>query len=1006
MPSRLNRAYRRCLPGVILTLACILQGCTNQQAHVPDRVDYNFNIRPILSNTCYVCHGPDVSTREADLRLDVREEAIRKRDGGRAIVPGSARRSLLIQKVTAEDPDNRMPPAEANKTLTPREIALLSRWIDQGAEYKPHWALIPPTPREAPSGSSTAIDGFVNARLEARDLPAAPPATRESLVRRASYVLTGLPPSPALVRSFTNDSSPDAYASLIDTLLASPGFGERWARHWMDLMRYAESKGHEFDFTIDGAWQYRDYLIRAFNADVPYDRLVAEHLAGDLLDTPRYHPLTGTDESVIGTVYYALGEGKHSPVDNRIDEAERIDNIIDVTTKTFQGLTLACARCHDHKFDPLPTADYYSFYGMVESARFAPTALLSSHQRVQLDSIRAIQSALRRHIATTWIPALEGAPARLSSTRPAGATPSIAATPDSAQSWRMLGDFRNGAYDGWFAHGPAFEEPTALGAPVTTRGRFDSLLTGVASSRQLAAGVPGALRSPTFTIEHDSLHVEAAGHKSSIRIIVDNFQLIRAPIHGGLDVEVTGPELSTYRFDVAMWKGRKAYVELLVGTYTKKERFLTEQHRLLRDPSSYIEAAYAITFNGDPPVMTQPALPREDLAGAVDAWASGAASQAQVATINAALRRGQLPASPLRAALRKVDAIAAELQDAAYVLTVTDGDNVTSPVFDRGNYRMLTGSPVPHRFFTALVPSGKPFTASASGRLDLAESITNPDNPLTARVMVNRLWHHVFGRGIVKTVDNFGAQGALPTHPELLDYLALRFMGQDWSIKAMLREILLSETFRRSTQASPEAMETDPENLLWSHYPIRRLEAEAIRDGILAVSGRLDSTMYGEPVPIHLTEFMEGRGRPQESGPLDGDGRRSIYISVRRNFLSPMMLAYDRPLPFSTFGARNSSNVPAQSLTMLNDPFVAEQADTWAQRIVAMDLDTLAKIEYIYMRALSRPPTPEETANARIFLDDEAQRMELDAEAAENDPGLWAAFCHVVFNLKEFIYLI
>lgn len=1007
MHSRLNRAYKRWLPCAVLTLACILQGCTSQQAQdaLPDKVDYNFHIRPILSNTCYVCHGPDVSTREADLRLDMREEAMRKREGGSAIVPGSARRSRLIQKVTADDPENRMPPAEANKTLTPREIALLSRWIDQGAEYKPHWALIPPTPREAPFGSKTTIDGFINDRLEARDLPAAPPATRESLVRRASYVLTGLPPSPALVRSYIKDPSPDAYASFIDTLLASPSFGERWARHWMDLMRYAESKGHEFDFTIDGAWQYRDYLIRAFNADVPYDRLVAEHLAGDLLNTPRYHPVSGTDESVIGTVYYALGEGKHSPVDNRIDEADRIDNIIDVTTKTFQGLTLACARCHDHKFDPLPTADYYSFYGLVESARFTPTALLSSHHRVQLDSMRAIQSALRRNIATTWIPALEGAPARLSSTRPAGATPLIAAARDSAQSWRMLGDFRNGSYDGWFAHGPAFEEPTAPGAPITTRGRIDSLLTGVASSRQLAAGVPGAFRSPTFTIEHDSLHVMAAGHKSSIRIIVDNFQLIRAPIHGGLDVEVTGPELSTYRFDIAMWKGRKAYIELLVGTYDKKQ-FLTEQHRFVRDASSYVEIAYAVTFSGDPPLMAQPALPREALASAVDAWASGAASQAQVATINAALRRGQLPAPPVGAALRQVNAISAELQDAAYVLTVTDGDTVTTPVFDRGNYKTLTGAPVPHRFFTALDPSGMPFTASASGRLDLAEAITNPDNPLTARVMVNRLWHHVFGRGIVKTVDNFGAQGALPTHPELLDYLALRFMEQNWSIKTILREILLSETFRRSTKPSPEAVETDPGNLLWSHYPIRRLEAEAIRDGILAVSGRLDSTMYGEPVPIHLTEFMEGRGRPQESGPLDGAGRRSIYISVRRNFLSPMMLAYDRPLPFSAFGARNSSNVPAQSLTMLNDPFVAEQADTWAQRIVTKDLDTLAKIEYIYMRALSRLPTPEEIASARSFLEDEAQRMELDVEAVENDPGLWAAFCHVVFNLKEFIYLI
>ena len=320
---------------------------------------------------------------------------------------------------------------------------------------------------------------------------------------------------------------------------------------------------------------------------------------------------------------------------------------------------------------------------------------------------------------------------------------------------------------------------------------------------------------------------------------------------------------------------------------------------------------------------------------------------------------------------------------------------------------MLAGDPVPHRFLTALDPEGTPFTTTASGRLELAQAITAPGNPLTARVMANRLWHHVFGRGLVETVDNFGAQGKLPTHPALLDYLALRFVEQGWSVKSMIREMVRSHAFRQSTQADAQAAEVDPENLLWRHYPVRRLEAEAIRDAILAVSGRLDTTMYGEPVPIHLTEFMEGRGRPQASGPLDGAGRRSIYIAMRRNFLSPMMLAFDMPIPFSTFGKRNTTNVPAQSLTMLNDSLVVRQATVWAGNLVALHgLDVDEKIDHIYLTALSRLPTEEERANAIAFIRQQASGYGLSEEEAFDDLRSWAAYCHVVLNLKEFIYLV
>ncbi len=1000
---------------LVLVGALLLQGCGGADGalDIPARVDYNFHIRPILSNSCYVCHGPDASTREADLRLDVRQAATSVRqDGGRAIVPGRASRSLLIERITSEDPDHRMPPPTMNKVLSRREVALLSRWIEQGAEYKRHWAFLPPGAPEAAAREESPIDFLVESRLQREGLRPAAPASKGALVRRASYVLTGLPPSLALTERFMADSSADAYERVVDELLDSPRFGERWARHWMDLVRYAEAKGHEFDYSIDGAWIYRDYLIRAFNEDVPYDQIVAEHLAGDLLPSPRLNPADGFNESSIGTSYYFLGEGKHSPVDTRIDEAERVDNIIDVTTKTFQALTVACARCHDHKFDPIPTTDYYSLYGIVESARFSATPLITAEYGRRLDSLRALQDRLRHEIADQWmrdlahdVPVLPVGSA--DDTKSAlGAETAPESRPADSDSTRVLGDFRSGTFDGWYPHGPAMGELPEIGLPLADRGRLDSLSLGYVTSRTLAAGVPAALRSPTFTIDYDSILVVAAGYKSSIRIVVDNLQLIQNPIHGGLLKTLDGPELSPFRFDVEMWKGRKAYVELIVGTYLGRSH-ITDNHRLLRNDSSYFDVAYAVAFDGAPPqhAPAQRMANEGDLARSVGAWTEGTALPEQVAAINRALRSGRLSRPGLPEHVGQTSG-AAGLGPIDYYVGLTDGNAVHSAVFDRGNYRTLSGNPVPHRFLSVLDTTGTVFSASASGRLDLARAVVDPSNPLTARVMVNRLWHHAFGRGIVATVDNFGAQGELPSHPDLLDYLAARFVELDYSIKSMLREMVLSRTFRRAT-ATGDATEADPDNRLLSHYSVRRLEAEAIRDVLLAVSGRLDSTMYGPPVPTHLTEFMEGRGRPAESGPLDGDGRRSIYLAVRRNFLSPMMLAFDTPIPFSTFGARNTSNVPAQSLTMLNDPFVADQARNWAHRLVAMTgLDTDQRIEYIYMVALSRRPTVEEVSNARNFMESEARRLGLPPGEYGLDEDVWAAYCHVVFNLKEFIYLV
>jgi hypothetical protein len=327
-------------------------------------------------------------------------------------------------------------------------------------------------------------------------------------------------------------------------------------------------------------------------------------------------------------------------------------------------------------------------------------------------------------------------------------------------------------------------------------------------------------------------------------------------------------------------------------------------------------------------------------------------------------------------------------------------------VFVRGNHKELT-KPVPRRFLSALPSKDTIFRTEGSGRMELAEAITDHQNPLMARVMVNRIWYQVFGRGIVETVDNFGLQGKLPSHPELLDFLAIKFQKEGWSIKRMIKYMAMSSTFKRSTLAADGVEKSDPDNILLSYFPILRLKAEDVRDGLLAVSGRLDTSMFGPPVPVHITDFMQGRGRPRESGPLDGAGRRSIYQEVRRNFLEPLMLAFDRPVPFTTFGRRNTTNVPSQSLILMNDPFVILQAELMAKNL--LDQSSLSmddRFIWIYQRAFSREPSAGEIENAKSFIANLARLHVVKDEEVLMSLSIWKDYCHAIFNLKEFIYLI
>mgnify|MGYP003881416977 CR=1 FL=1 len=975
------------------------QACTvdNTAERLPKVVDFNFHIRPILSNNCYSCHGPDPSSRKAGLRLDTYEGATALlKSGATAIVPHKPQKSALFQRVDSDDEEIMMPPPESKKELSTKEVALLKKWIKQGAEWSPYWAFQKPVAHKFPKKVQSAavpdqIDYLIDEKLQEQGLSSSPRAEKNTLIRRLAYLLTGLPPSQEEIEAFLSDQSPNAYSKVVDYYLDSPHFGERWARHWMDLVRYAETRGHEFDYPVIGAWHYRDYLIRAFNQDLPYDEFLTEQLAGDLLTEPRYDSTGLQNESAIATCFYTLGEGTHSPVDIRQDEADRIDNIIDVTSKAIQGLTVACSRCHDHKFDPIPTTDYYAWYGIFESMRFAMVPTQTGKGAWQLmDSLTIQKEDLKRFIANQ---------AQISPALKVNQVGASASTVNpGAQEYQLLGDFRSGGTSEWDARGLAFRYSNALGEPeFSENGQLSGFAKGKVSSRLLGQGLQGALRSPSFTIEQDKILVRAAGQEAEIRIIIDNLQLIQNPIHGGLRKKLENDQLQDHTFDVSMWKGRKAYVELVNGHYRKNWK----NHHYGIPKNAWVEATYALTFDSIPPTLppiTSAPLPPPQLA--LQNWSKGNGTPADIEVLNQLVQQRKIPlrASQYNDWLKSKASSNTRLYDSTYVSGVVDGSNIQSPIFHRGDYKSLSGSQVPHRFLSALADSNQVFPNTGSDRLALAASITNPDNPLTSRVMVNRIWHHLFGQGLVKTVDNFGLQGFPPTHPALLDYLALQFIEDDWSIKSLIRNIVHTAVFQRSAVASSTGNK-DPNNAFLSRFPVRRIEAEAIRDAMLFTSGQLSPNMYGPPIPIYLTEFMKGRGRPAKSGPIDGDKRRSIYQGIRRNFLSPFMLSFDMPVPFSCFGKRDVSNVPAQSLTLMNDSLVWQQSELWGATIVESELAFAEKIEQIFWRAFARPPTAEEQKQAIDFFE------EINAGTAPT-AAAWSTYCHTIFNMKEFIYLL
>ncbi len=1074
-------------------------------------------IRPVLAERCFECHSVESKSLKANLLLDSREGLLKGGDTGPALNEANPKRSLLLSAIHYADPETAMPPKKAGGQLSPQAIADLTAWMEAGAPWpadgvakktskkfdlaqrkQDHWCWIPPKPQAVPTvrnkaWAKTPGDNFILAKLEASGLNPAPPVDRSTWLRRVTFDLTGLPPTPPEVEAFLADDSSAAFSKVADRLLGSSAFGERWARHWMDLVRYAETRGHEFDPIIPNAWQYRDYLVRALNADVPYDQFVKEHIAGDLLPA-RLRPGTAVNESILGTGFWFLGEEVHSPVDIRQDEVDRLDNRLDVMTKTFLGVTVACARCHDHKFDAISQRDYYSLMGFLVSssqrlARFetmeterrlladlsqlrrqaGPELLRTLAQAVRpgVDSLPGVLQAARAAVlsaqplapdspAAAWLTELNAAkatdshplhafakvwlapkltpiapPAPLTPRPPAPAgAPANTPTP-----LLLIADYTTPGATPFIQDGSAFGLGPAEAGSVIPGGSPSEPLAGVVThtaarrdpawTNLLAKGDadPGGLkefarsgqtlRTPEVRLATGQLWYLVRGAGKAYAV-VNSHLMIQGPLHGKLlnrwkDAgrwEWVNHSLTTYA-------GHRAHIELVPdGTGPFEVALVVDSETKPPLPESFstphVQARLAAA-DADPLRALQTLL--LDVIEAMPTLGPDSAPHQRmladwIARSSRLFCAETSPASERLAAAAKTwvdrhNALCAAIPKESQIASVMfDGTGANEFLLKRGSPKAPQAE-MPRRFLEALSGPSPLGGSLGSGRLQLAGQIVAPENPLTARVIVNRVWHHLFGRGIVPSVDNLGVLGQAPSHPELLDALAVRFVSeQHWSLKTLIREIVLSSAYAMSSApADRRAEEQDPENTLLHRMNLKRLEGEAIRDSMLAVSGRLDRTGGGPSVPVFMTPFMDGRGKTA-SGPLDSNGRRTLYVATKRNFLSPMLLAFDTPIPFNTMGRRNVSNVPAQSLVLMNDPFVVQQAGLWA-RSLPPQASAQERLRLMYTAAFARQPSAEEIGDALAFLQEQAAVLNCPPE----DARPWADLAHVLFNTKEFIHI-
>ncbi len=948
-----------------------------------DDVDFNRDVRPILSDLCFTCHGPDANTREADLRLDQESSVFAKRDTA-LIVRGKPLESELIRRILSKDDDERMPPPDSKKQPTDAQQATLQRWIEQGARWATHWAYVPPAKVAPPTvqhedAVKNEIDRFVLRRVEAAGLAPSKQADEATLVRRLFLDLIGLPPKPEDVDTYIASKDPQKYEQLVDRLLASEHFGERLAIYWLDVVRYADSNGYHSDEARQSA-PYRDYVINAFNSNKPYDQFVVEQLAGDLL------PESGSEQQVASGFNMLLQTTSEGGAQAKEYLAKYMADRVRNTSQIFLGSTMGCCECHDHKYDPFTMKDFYSFGSFFADVSEIAVGNPKSYP-VMNDETQQKLADFDKKIATANTELNKSTP-ELVTAQAKWETATLADLETSAtfSTWQMIGPFKAASFDeAWSKDfGPEANVDLKQTIGKAKWQKQDKLVDGTAFP--LSGENSSWYFHRTATVPADIETELSLGSDDAIAVWVNGKQ-----IHANKAQRGVAPDQDKVKAQLV--KGENAIlVKVINGGGVGGFYF---NAKAIGVPANVVAALRIVADSRD------------------DKQKNEIASYFRTV------------APELNSVRDEIARLGKEKEAYEKSIPRTLMTKATNPrpirLLPRGNWLDESG-PV----MTSAIPEflGIISKDDRASRLDLAKWIVSRDNPLTARTFVNRLWKLYFGSGLATPLDDLGRQGTLPTHPEMLDWLALEFMGNDWNVKQMIRLLVTSGTYRQSSTASGELRKLDPYNQLYARQARFRIEAELVRDNALAISGLLVTKIGGRSTyPYQPAGYWRHMNFPTRKWPGDkgeANYRRGLYTWWQRMFLHPSMVAFDAPSREECTVERPRSNIPQQALVLLNDPTYVEAARVFGARILHEGGDsTTDRIQWAFRVALARNATDREVDVLSTVFENDLKRFTVDGEAARlflsigessspaegnlAEAAAWSSVARVILNLHETI---
>jgi hypothetical protein len=1009
-------------PAILLALAASLIAGPSR-AEPP--VDFTRDVRPVLARSCFKCHGPDPKARKGKLRLDDRADALRDRGGYAVIVPGDPDQSELVARIEDEDDTVRMPPPEMKFQLTAAEKETLRRWVAAGAEYRPHWAFVPPRPVPIPAVKQTGwgenpIDRFILARLEAQGLGPSPPADRYALVRRVYLDLVGLAPTPEEADAFVADTAPGAYERLVDRLLDSPQYGERWARRWLDLARYADTNGYEKD-RPRSIWPYRDWVIAALNADMPFDRFTLAQIAGDLLPgvTLREQVATGFHRNTM-----LNEEGGIDPLEFRF---YAMTDRVATTSTVWLGLTLGCAQCHTHKYDPITQTEYYQFFAFLNNTEEPEIALPDAGVDRRRAELEAKIAALEATLADQF---------------PVDPDDEVDADPATSRRNHLDRRFRD-----WLASERARTVPWTTLRPVTAVANLPLLMIQDDGSIYASGD---QTKADTYTVKYRGVNGPITAFR--LDVLPDD----RLPAGGPGRTYYEGPKGDFFLSElgikvdgkpVAFTGASESYGKLGIGNGEAKAALAIDGNQRTgwstagrpgEDHNAVFTLATPIASTPATEITLEMDFERHYSAGLgrFSLSATTATGPAVARDLPEGLeqlllaRDDRLDDVGRRRLLRQFLAVAPELEPAreainalrkqepedptTLVMTERPAANPRPTFFHRRGEFLQTQERIAPGTPAAL----HPFPADAPrDRLGFARWLVDRGNPLAARVTINRQWAAFFGRGLVPTLDDFGFQGEPPSHPELLDWLAVTFMDQGWSLKTLHRLIVTSATYRQSARVTPALLAKDRDNRLLSRGPRSRIEAELIRDVVLHASGLLAERLGGPSVfpPQPAAVTTEGAYGALPWNPSTGADRyrRGLYTFSKRTTPYAMFATFDAPSGESCVARREVSDTPLQALTLLNDTVFMEAAQALGRSTAMREGPAEARAAALFRRCLVRPASDDERRALVAFYSaqhDRLARKELDAAAIAGrgtgdplEPAAWTIVARALLNLDEMV---